>query len=143
MNLSRSFKDIKAGDALPPLAIDVTLTSLVMYAGATWDFHRYHYDLAYVTERGIRAPFMDGQMVGALLSRQLMQWGGADAFVRRLSYRLRTMVFAGDRILLTGQVTGTQMESGRAIALCSLSIVKPDGAHVVQDAVAAIEIPGG
>ena len=40
----RWFEDVTVGEALPPLEFDVTLTSLVMYAGATWDFHRYHYD---------------------------------------------------------------------------------------------------
>ncbi len=143
MNTHKSlcFKDIKAGDRLPSIEIDMTLTALVMYAGATWDFHRYHYDFDYVTERGMRAPFMDGQLVGALLCRQLMQWGGPDAFVRRLNYRLRNMVFAGERFMLSGKVVETRNESGIPLALCRLDIVKQDGVYVVQDADAAIELP--
>ena len=73
------------GEALPPLEFDVTLTSLVMYAGATWDFHRYHYDPEFVAKLAMPAPYMAGQIVGALVARQLMQWGGADAFVRKLN----------------------------------------------------------
>lgn len=131
---------ISAGDALPRLDIEVSLTALVMYAGATWDFHRYHYDRAYVAERGIRAPFMDGQMAGALLARQLMAWGGPDAFVTRLSYRLRAMVYAGDRIVLSGVVIEVGESGGRAFAVCKLNIVKPDGAVVIQDATATVEL---
>ena len=133
-------EDIAVGDLLPPLDIEVSLTSLVMYAGATWDFHRYHYDGAYVSERGLRAPFMDGQMAGALLARQLMRWGGPDAFVRRLSYRLRAMVFAGERILLSGEVVETSIELGRSLALCKINIVKSDGTVVVQGAAATVEL---
>jgi acyl dehydratase len=134
------FEDVAAGDALPTIEFDVTLTSLVMYAGATWDFHRYHYDAAYVAERGHRAPFMDGQMVGALLTRQLMQWGGPDAFVRRLAFRLRTMVYAGDRISISGRVTGVAVEGGRGLALCSMDIDAVGGGSVVREATAAIEL---
>jgi len=139
----RRIEDIAVGDALPSLEFDVSLTALVMYAGATWDFHRYHYDPAYVVERGMRAPFMDGQMIGALFARQLMDWGGRDAFVRRLSYRLGTMVFAGDRIVLSGAVVGTARESARSLALCRLDIAKSDGTQVVRDATAAVEFGGG
>jgi acyl dehydratase len=137
----RWFDDVTVGEELPALDHDVTLTTLVMYAGATWDFHRYHYDPAYVAERGFRAPFMDGQMVGALLARQLMDWGGPDAFVRRLSYRLRSMVCAGERIVLRGRVTGTTVEEGRGLALCTFAVLKEDGAEVVRDATAAVELP--
>lgn len=69
---ARWIEDVTVGETLPPLEITITLTSLVMYAGATWDFHRYHYDPAFVTALGLPAPLMDGQMVGALLARQLM-----------------------------------------------------------------------
>jgi len=137
---SRCFEDVAVGEPLPPLEIEISLTSLVMYAGATWDFHRYHYDPAYVTERGMRAPFIDGQMVGALLARQLMRWGGPNAFVRRLSYRLRGIVYAGERIVLSGAVSGTAVESGRALALCTLNVIKADGTDVVREAAAAVEL---
>lgn len=137
----RWFDDVTVGEALPPLDYDVTLTALVMYAGATWDFHRYHYDPAYVAERGFRAPFMDGQMVGALLARQLMDWGGPDAFVRRLSFRLRAMVYPGERILLRGRITATADADGRGLALCTLAVLKEDGTEVVRDASAAVELP--
>ena len=100
----RRIEDVAVGEALPPLSFDVSLTALVMYAGATWDFHRYHYDQGYVAAAGMSAPIMDGQMAGALMARQLMAWAGPDAFVRRLSFRLRNMVFAGERITLTGRV---------------------------------------
>ena len=136
----RWFDDVRLGDRLPVIELDVSMRALVMYAGATWDFHRYHYDAAYVSERGIQAPFMDGQMAGALLARQLMTWGGPDAFVRRLSYRLRNMVFVGERIVLSGEVVGKADEAGVGLALCRLDIVKPDGSVVVEDAAAAVEL---
>jgi acyl dehydratase len=131
---TRGFDAIVAGERLPALEIDVTLTSLIMYSAATWDFHRYHYDARYVTERGFPGPFVDGQMLGALIARQLMQWGGPDAFLRRLKYRLSAMVFVGDRIFFSGYVTGTQEDSGHGFAICRVDIAKSDGTEVVSAA---------
>ena len=138
--VSRFFEDVKAGESLPALEFVVTLTSLIMYAGATWDFHRYHYDSALAATLGAPAPFMDGQMIGALLARQLMLWGGADAFVRKLSYRLRDMVFPDDTIVITGTVKDKIIENGRPLARFTLSVAKADGTAVVRDATATVEL---
>jgi acyl dehydratase len=138
---SRFIEDVTAGEVLPSLELAIDLRTLVIYAAATWDFHPYHYDAAFVAERGRPAPFMDGQMIGALLARQLMMWGGPDAFVRRLAYRLRTMVYVGDSISVSGRVSGTAVESGRSVAICCMDVIKADGSIVVQNAAAAIELP--
>jgi len=134
MPTSRCFDAIAVGERLPVLQIEATLTSLVMYAAATWDFHRYHYDTLYVNERGFPAPFVDGQMLGALIARQLMQWAGQDAFLRRLRYRLSAMVFVGERIVFSGEVARTQIDSGHGLAVCRVDITKPDGTKVVSAA---------
>lgn len=136
---SRCFDGIVVGERLPVLQIEVTLTSLIMYAAATWDFHRYHYDKQYVNERGFPAPFVDGQMLGALIARQLMQWGGHDAFLRRLRYRLSAMVFVADEIVLSGEVVRVEVDSGHGLAICRVDIVKSDGTNVVSAAEGTVD----
>ena len=97
-----------------------------MYAGATWDFHRYHYDADFVGKLGMPAPFMDGQMVGALY--------GASAHAMGRRRRLRTqaqlsaarMVYAGDSIAFRGRYPES-VEEGRALVSCTLTVTKPDG----------------
>ena len=134
--------EIAIGAALPMLEFEVSLTSLVAYAGATWDFHRYHYDARFVAGMGLPGPFMDGQMAGALMARQIMSWAGPDAVLRRLSYRLRNMVFAGERIRLTAAVSGVARQGGLLIAQLRLDVAKADGTQVVREATATVEIPG-
>lgn len=141
MVVRRRIDDIRIGGELPPIEMEITLTSLVMYAAATWDFHRYHYDQRFVADAGMAAPFMDGQMAGALMARQLMSWAGPDAFVRRLSFRLRNMVFAGERIVLGATVGGITRAQGVASVDLRQSIVKADGTEVVRDAAATVEMP--
>lgn len=139
----RRFEDVKVGDSLPPLEFTASLTALVMYAGATWDFHRYHYDPAFVADAGLPAPFMDGQMLGALFARMLMNWGGRDAFVRRLSYRQRTPVYQGESFVLNGSVTGTSTDGNRRLAHIGLNAVKADGSIISRDATALVELGSG
>ncbi len=136
----KCFADVVVGELLPTTEIVVTLTSFIVYAAATWDFHRYHYDDAFVKRIGLPAPFMDGQMIGALLARELMNWGGPDAFVRRLSYRQRATVYVDDTIVVSGKVTGVTADDGRTSAQCSLSVVKPNGTTVVRDALATVQL---
>ncbi|MEV4244257.1 MaoC/PaaZ C-terminal domain-containing protein [Streptosporangium canum] len=77
---------------------------LVAYAGATWDWHRLHYDPAYLAERGLDRPVVDGQLLGALMAEHAQDWAGPDSRLTRLRYRLVSMVFAGDTVRVTGAV---------------------------------------
>ena len=136
---TRFVEDVRVGDALPVLERDVSLTDLVIYAGATRDFHRLHYDAALAAAHGLRAPVMDGQMLGALIARLVTGWGGPDAFLCRLSYRLRQPVVVGDRIRLAGSVVAT--DPANALVSCEVDVLVPQGAFVVRGATAAIRLP--
>ena len=96
---------IEVGTVLPDLTRTIGLVDMVAYAGATWDWHRMHYDPAYVRERGFEAPVVDGQVLGAYLAEQVQDWLGPDAFIRALRFRFSAMVFAGDTITCHGTVT--------------------------------------
>ena len=128
------------GDALPSETIVCDLTTLVVYAAATWDFHRYHYDAAFVKTIDMPAPFVDGQMIGALLASRLMRWGGPDAFVRKLAYRQRTTVFVDDTIILGGKVAARTVENGSKLVTFNLSVQKPDGTFIVRDGTATVDL---
>jgi hydroxyacyl-ACP dehydratase HTD2-like protein with hotdog domain len=128
------------GESFPSEEIKLDLTALVMYAAATWDFHRYHYDAAFVKPLGMPAPFVDGQMIGALLASRLMRWGGPNAFVRKLGYRQRATVYVDETIVLGGAVTATTVENGRRIAVLNLTVTKVDGTPVVRDGAATVDL---
>ena len=55
---------IAVGDTVPPLERTINLTDMVAYAGATWDWHKLHYDAAYVAEKKLPGPIVDGQVYG-------------------------------------------------------------------------------
>lgn len=134
-------EDVHIGQALPPLERTITLRMMVAYAGATWDWHRYHYDQPFVTAMGQPAPFADGQMFGALLAKLVLDWAGPEAMLRKLQLRYRAMVYAGERVMCQGQVTGVVERDGRSVAICALQIAAGDGRAVVDAASAEVELP--
>lgn len=131
------------GEPFPSEEIKLDLTSLVIYAAATWDFHRYHYDADFVKTLGLPAPFVDGQMIGALLASRLMRWGGPNAFVRKLGYRQRATVYVDETIVLGGTVTTNTVVNGRRVAFLNLSVTKADGTPVFRDGAAAVDLGPG
>lgn len=95
----------RTGDVVPPLERTITQTDMVAYAGATWDWHKLHYDREFVTEKRLPGPIVDGQVFGALLVEQLQDWLGPRCFVHTLSFTFRHLVFAGETVRCEGTVT--------------------------------------
>jgi acyl dehydratase len=101
---------ISVGDIVPPLTRTITQTDMVAYAGATWDWHKLHYDRDYAAEKKLPGPIVDGQVFGALLVETLQDWLGPDSFVHRLSFTFRNLVFAGETVRCEGEVTAASEE---------------------------------
>ncbi len=93
------------GAALPEVVLEMSQTRLVMYAGATWDWHRIHYDTAYTASINLKAPVVDGQMFGGLFAQQVLAALDPRARITAMSLRFRSMVFAGETVRVTGEVS--------------------------------------
>ena len=130
---ARRSENIEIGDEMAPISFDISLTALIKYSAATWDFHPYHYDGAAVRRFGLPAPLADGQMFGALMARLLMSWGGPDAFLRRLKYRVLAPAFVDETIEVSGRVTSKWAENGVLLVGASVAITKTDGSAIIRD----------
>jgi acyl dehydratase len=143
---SISFKSLplRAGELLvgmqcPAVERKLDLVRMIAYAGATWDWARLHYDPAYVAERKLPAPVIDGQMLGALLSEALLDWLGPGAFIRKLRFRLRAMVFAGDTVRCEGEVTRLATQGEHRLVTVAQRVCVSD--RVVADGVTVVQLP--
>ena len=137
----RYFEDVESGDQLPLLKKEINLARMMAYGAATWDFIRIHYDADYVRERGFKGPFVDGQMLGGFLAQQVQDWAGPGAFLRKLGFRNRVMVYPGDSITCHGMVTGVREDGGESLVECDLWIENQDGDRVVEPANALVRLP--
>lgn len=95
---------VPIGTELPNLQRRIDLPDMVAYAGATWDWHRLHYDQAYAEARLLPGPVVDGQVMGAYLAEQVLDWIGPTAWLASLHFRLRAPVFSGETIRCHGTV---------------------------------------
>jgi acyl dehydratase len=113
------------GTAVPPLERTITQVDMVAYAGATWDWHRLHYDTAYTEAKKLPGPIVDGQVYGALLVEMLQDWLGPESFVHELEFTFRNLVFAGETLRCAGEVS--VVEEGRIEVAMTVVVVAEDG----------------
>ncbi|MGY4157923.1 hydroxyacyl-ACP dehydratase HTD2-like protein with hotdog domain [Bradyrhizobium sp. USDA 4461] len=96
---------VRAGEALPVLEKTFTAVDLMAYGAATWDWHRLHYDINFASAMKLPNVVIDGQAFGALFARAVVDWAGPQAFVARLSFKMKSMAFAGETLQVEGEVT--------------------------------------
>jgi acyl dehydratase len=133
---------IAVGDVVPRLERTITLTDMVAYAGATWDWHRLHYDTEYVAEKKLPGPIVDGQVYGALLVEMLQDWLGPQSFVSQLDFAFRNLVFADETVRCTGEVT--RIVQDRLEVAMRVAVVGADGteARAAADPCSAVVLLG-
>ena len=128
-------KNIKVGDQVPALTKHCTLTSMIAYAGATWDWHRLHYDHDYLKSKGLSAPVVDGQVFGAYVVQAIQDWLGESAFIAELDFRYAGLVFAEEYVQVSGEITAV---SGSEVSLrLKIDVIDANGA-VLRPAVTPI-----
>ncbi len=132
------FEDVQVGDEIPALVKEISTVSMVMYAAATWDFHRYHHDMKYAIGKGMREQFLDGQQMGGYLAQLVVDWAGIGGTLKRLSFRYGDFVFPGDTLTCKGRVSG---KSEGGVVECELWIENQDGTRVLRNGNAVVELP--
>ena len=131
--------ELRLGMQSPALERKLDLVRMIAYAGATWDWARLHYDPVYVAEHKLPAPVIDGQMLGALLSEALLDWLGPMAFIRKLNFRLRTMVFAGDTVRCEGEVTALATKEEHSLVTVAQRVYTGD--RFIADVSSIVQLP--
>ena len=137
----RHYEDVRTGDELTPLVKQIGLARMMAYGAATWDFIRLHYDADYARELGFEAPFVDGQMMGGFLTQHVQDWAGPAAFLRKLAFRNRVMVYPGDSLTCHGVVTGVSSTDEGGMVECDLWVENRRGEKVVDPANALLRFP--
>jgi acyl dehydratase len=129
-----------SGEALPVLEWKLDLSNLVTYAGATWDWHRWHYDSALAAAAKLPGPIVDGQILGALLARQASAWAGPRCRIRHMKFRFKSMVFAGETVRCESEVTSAARVNDALIVSLTQQVLV--GERIVIDSASLeLEVP--
>jgi acyl dehydratase len=98
-------REIAPGDALPPLAYDVTATTVILGALATRDWRPMHHDRDFAQKRnGVKDIFLNTPNQAAWFERFVEDWTGPTGRLGRMKFRMRDSVFPGDRMVFQGSV---------------------------------------
>lgn len=133
-------RSVRAGDTFNLTKGPVTTVQLVMYAGASGDFNRIHYDLPFALEAGLGGVIAHGMLTMGFAAQAVTDWAGPGALIRDIAARFLTPVRPGDVVRLTGKVDSTAMDAGRTVA--SLSFVgDTDNGRVITGSAVAVLAP--
>jgi acyl dehydratase len=136
-----SIADVKPGQALPELAVDVSATTVVLGALASRDWRPMHHDRDFAQQRnGVRDIFLNTPNLAAWYERYLTDWSGPTGRLGRMQFRMRDSVFPGDRMVFRGAVEGVETDAGG----CGWAAVKATvsvGERVCSECTARIALP--
>jgi len=111
---TRKFADVKVGDELPPLSIDITTRLIVSTAIATRDFQDVHHDKPGAQALGSPDIFMNIITTNGFVGRYVTDWAGPEALLRSVKIKLGAPNYPGDTMVLKGRVTGVHAD-GKAV----------------------------
>ena len=103
--------DVSVGDELPPLAYDVTATTVVLGALAMRDWRPMHHDYKFATERnGVKDIFLNTPNQAGWIERYLTDWTGPNGRLTKLRFKMKRSICAGDVLRFDGEVTGFNID---------------------------------
>jgi acyl dehydratase len=133
-----AWSDVRVGDELPPVTIDVTPTVIVAGALATRDFMPVHHDRDYANSQGAPDIFMNILSTNAHCSRFLTDWAGPDTMLTRLAIRLGVPTFPGTTLTFTGRVVRTTRDGAAGVVEVELRGANDLGNHVTGTAMLSL-----
>ena len=102
---------VTAGDRRPYLGHDVTATTVVLGALASRDWRPMHHDRDFAVHRnGTPDIFLNTPNQAAWFERYVTDWTGPTGRLGRMTFRMNTPVFPGDRMAFSATVTGTAVD---------------------------------
>ena len=125
---TKRFEDVRAGEALPELAVPITVTLINGGAIATRDYFPGHHDAQAARELGSPHIFMNILTTNGLVQRFVEQWAGPLAQFTALKIKLGAPNYPGDCMTFNGSVSALDAET-RSVEI-TLSGKNSMGNHV-------------
>ena len=132
---------VKAGDALPELAYDVSATTVVLGALASRDWRPMHHDKDFAQQRnGVRDIFLNTPNQAAWFERYLTDWSGPHGRLGRMRFRMKDSVFPGDQMVFRASVEKTATDEA-GCGWVDLAVSLRVGERVCTECTARLALP--
>ena len=108
---TKRFEDVRPGEALPELAVPITVTLINGGAIATRDYFPGHHDAEAARALGSPHVFMNILTTNGLVQRFIEQWAGPLAQFTTLKIKLGAPNYPGDCMIFKGSVSGLDVDT--------------------------------
>ena len=125
------WEDVTEGSEIKTLVKHPTPRQLVMYAGASGDYHEIHYNNEFALGRGLPGIIVHGQLSCHFLGQLVTDWIGDEGMLKKLSCSYRGMNFPDEDLICRGKVTKKYVENGEHLVECNIWGENPRGEKTV------------
>jgi acyl dehydratase len=122
----------KPGDTFSIRRGPITTTQLVMYAGASGDFNRIHYDHPFAVQKGLGGVIAHGMLTMAFAASCAGEAFGPANWISRIDARFTSPVRVGDVVEVTAAVAKRSAADGPIEATLTAEV---DGRVVLRGTV--------
>jgi acyl dehydratase len=139
--MTLTLEQVKEGQALPELAIDVTATTVVLGALASRDYRPMHHDKDFAVERnGVRNIFINTPNNAAFFERYITDWTGPKGRLGKIQFRMKDSVFPGDRMVFQGRVEKVEKDAA-GCGWVNLAVKLSVGEKTTTECTARVAVP--
>ena len=103
-----SLREVRVGDALPELAIELTTSGIVAGAIASRDYQDVHHDADAARAQGMPNVFMNILTTNVYVGRFVTDWAGPEARLQKVAIRLGAPNLPGDTMRMKGTVVAAE-----------------------------------
>jgi acyl dehydratase len=137
----RLASDVKEGEHLPELRVEVNATTIILGALASRDWRPMHHDKDFAQQRnGVRDVFMNTPNQAAWFERYVTDWTGPRGRLGRMKFRMRDSVFPGDTMVLRGVVERVVVDEA-GCAWTELAVTLSVGEKTTTECAARVALP--
>jgi acyl dehydratase len=125
-----TLEEIRVGEELPELRVDVTASLIVAGALASRDYQDVHHDHAAAVRNGAKDIFMNILTTNGLVGRYVTDWAGAEAIIKEVRVRLGAPNYPGDVMVMTGRVISADDSGTERTVIVEVRGTNGRGDHV-------------
>jgi acyl dehydratase len=127
------FSNVRVGDRLPELNIDMTAKLITGAAIASRDYQNVHHDQDAARELGSPNIFMNILTTNGFVGRYVTDWTGPSGVLKKVSIRLGAPNYPGDSMIMNGEI----IRKDDAERSATLNIIGKNtiGDHVIGEVV--------
>ncbi len=131
-----SISTLRAGDQFEKVVVEnLSRSQIVMYAGASGDFHPVHSDETYAKAIGLPGVFAHGMLTMGMTGTALTDFVG-DNRLKKYSARFKGQVWPGDT--LTAKIIVESIDTENLCAQLKISTYNQDGKEVLSGSAQAL-----